>query len=131
MKVMGVRINCLGDRKLLNKRSFEAVEVPFTDVISSEHDTSDIADRINFPIFTKRCPPDPRWAENQENAIFNGGSPFNNQEATFLHLCCDPKSGFDLPRGQLGWGWASTQWQNSVGSVIVARQDQKPIVAIA
>jgi hypothetical protein len=27
----------------------------------------------------------------------------------------------------MGWGWASQKWQNSVGSVIVVRQDKKPL----
>lgn len=28
----------------------------------------------------------------------------------------------------MGWGWASQQWQNNVGSTIVVRQDGKPLL---
>lgn len=62
--VKGTRINCLGDQKMLNKPHFEAVEVSSTDPIFSNHDTSDIAERIGLPIFTRRCPPNPRWAND-------------------------------------------------------------------
>jgi hypothetical protein len=126
-KVKGVRINCNGDRKMFNKPCFEAVELSSTDLIFSDRDTSDIAERIGLPIFTQRCPPNPGWANELENKIFENGSPFNNQEATFLHLCCDPKAEFDLHTGIMGWGWASQRWQNSVGSIIVVRQDKKPL----
>lgn len=51
-KVEGVRINCLGDQKMLNRPHFEAVEVYSTDPIFSKHDTSDIANRIGLPVFT-------------------------------------------------------------------------------
>ena len=78
---------------MLNKPPFEVVQVPLTDAIfssSSEYDTSDIAARIGLPFFTRRCPPDPKWAKAKDNEALNGESPFNNQDATFLHLCRDP-----------------------------------------
>ncbi|KAF2812289.1 uncharacterized protein BDZ99DRAFT_383671 [Mytilinidion resinicola] len=130
INVKGVKINCLGDQKMLHKPPFEAVEVSATDPIFSAHDTSDIAKRIGLPIFTRRCPPDPKWANNEDNPIFERHSPFNNQDATFLHLCLDPKTKFDLRSGTLGWGLASQQWQNSVGSAIVVRQDKKPLAPL-
>jgi hypothetical protein len=127
IKVKGVKINCLGDRIMFSKPHFEVVEVSSIDPIFTEHDTSDITNRIGLPLFTRRCPPNPRWAHDEDNKIFERESPFNNQDATFLHLCCDPKAEFDLYRGILGWGWASQQWQNGVGSTIVVRQDKKPL----
>ncbi|OJD37929.1 ectomycorrhiza-upregulated zf-mynd domain-containing protein [Diplodia corticola] len=126
-KVKGVTINCLGDQKMCNKPPFEAVEITPTDPIFSKHDTSDIAARIGLPIFTRRCSPNPKWAGDEDNKIFGHESPFNNQDATYLHLCCDPKAEMDLHTGTLGWGFAPTQWQNSVGSAIVVRQDKKPL----
>ena len=123
-KIKGVKINCLGDEKMLSKPHFEAVEVSSTDLIFSEHDTSDIAKRIDLPIFTRRCPPNPEWANDQDCKLFN------NQDATFLHLCCDPKADFDPHHGIMGWGWASMQWQNDVGSTIVVRQDRKPLLSL-
>ncbi len=127
LKIKGIRINCVGDRKTFNKPHFEAVEVSSTDSIFSKHDTSDIADRIGLPIFTRRCLPDPKWANDNDNKFFDGESGFNNQDATFLHTCCEPDAEFDPMLGIMGWGWASTQWQDSVGSVIVVRQDKKPL----
>ncbi|KAI0902921.1 hypothetical protein F4823DRAFT_629814 [Ustulina deusta] len=117
----GVRINCYGDQKLLNKPHFEEIEQSPMDIILTEHDTSDIAKRIGLPIFTKRCSPDPSWANLHDSKIYE------NMDATYLHLCCDPEAEFDPSLGILGWGWASARWQNRVGSIIVARQDQKPL----
>ncbi len=127
-KVKGVKINCLGDQKMLGKSHFEAVEVPTTDPIFFEHDTSDIAQRVGLPIYTRRCPSNPEWARNQNNEILGHQSPFNNQDATFLHLCCDPKADFDSHYTRtIGWAWAPRQWQNNVGSAIVVRQDRKTL----
>ncbi|KAH8811334.1 hypothetical protein F5884DRAFT_781817 [Xylogone sp. PMI_703] len=128
--VKGVKINCHGDQKLHNKPHFEAVDVSSTDPIFFSHDTSDIAKRIGLPIFTRHCPSDPRWANNRDKKIFGLESPFYNPDATYLHLCCDPKADSDLGRGTLGWGWASMQWQNDVGSIIVVRQDMKPLLPL-
>lgn len=126
--IKGVRINCEGDEKMLNRPKYEAVEVPLRDIIFVKHDSSDIAKRIGLPIFTRQCHPDPQWATN-------GGSndcqyPFTNPEATFLHLCCDPESTYNASTGALGWAWAPRKWQNSVGSVVVVRQDKKPLLPI-
>lgn len=130
IKIKGVKINCLGDQKIFSKPHFEAVEVSSTDLIFSEHDTSDIAKCIDLPIFTRRCPPNPEWANYPDSKLFENQSPFDNQDATFLHLCCDPKADFHPQSGEMGWGWASMQWQNSVGSTIVVRQDKKPLLPL-
>ncbi|KAK1252059.1 hypothetical protein MKX08_003246 [Trichoderma sp. CBMAI-0020] len=125
--IKAVRINCFGDQKMCNKPVFESVEILSDDPIFSNHDTSDIANRIGFPIFTRRLAPNPVWAGNQDNKIFNYSSPFNNQDATFLHQCCNPNATLSSDFGTLGWGFASMQWQNEVGSVLVVRQDMKPL----
>jgi hypothetical protein len=127
INVKGVRINCIGDMRAVSEPHFETVEVSSTDPIFTEHDTSDIAQRIGLPIFTRRCPPNPRRENDKDSKVFEHESLFNNQDAKFLHLCCDLKAEFDLRTGTLGWGWASKQWQNSVGSIIVVRQDRKPL----
>ncbi|GAW14743.1 hypothetical protein ANO14919_069240 [Xylariales sp. No.14919] len=126
-KIKGVKINCLGDQKLFNKPHFEEIDLPATDAILNDHDTSDIAKRIGLPIFTRRCFPHPNWANVRDSELFGTESPFNNQDATFLHLCCDPNVKDNVAQGVLGWGWASAPWQNSVGSTIVVRQDKKPL----
>jgi hypothetical protein len=126
-RVKGVRINCLGDVKMLKRPHFEEIELPTTDVIFTKHDTSDIANRIGLPILTRQCAPDPKWA-NIEDAIFKSSSPFNNQSATFLHQCCDSNARSDRSNGSLGWGWCPLKWQNGVGSVIVVRKDRRPLL---
>jgi len=98
-----------------------------SEIIFSRHDTSYIADRIGLPIFTRCRPSSPRWLRDQNNEIFGNESPFKNQAAAFLHLCCDPKAAFDLHTGTAGWDWASQQWQKEVGSAIAVRPDQKPL----
>jgi len=72
--VKGVKINCIGDQKTSNKPNFEAVEIPSTDPIFSTH---------RLPIFTRRCLPDLKWANHQDNKIFEHQSPFNNQDAAW------------------------------------------------
>ena len=129
-RVKGVRINCLGDVKMLKKPPFEAIELPTTDPIFTKHDTSDIADRIGIPILTRRCPPDPKWANKSEDEVFEHSSPTNNQNATFLHQCLDPNAEFDFSTGSMGWGWCSMPWQNDVGSAIAVRKDRKPLLPL-
>lgn len=128
-EIQGVRINCLGDQKVFYKPHFEAVGTPSTDPIFSNHDISDIAQRIGLPIFTRRCLPDAKWANDEHNRVFIGNNPFNNQDAMFLHLCCDPKADFNFQMRTMGWGWASQKRQNRVGSVLV-RQDNKPLLPL-
>ena len=129
--VKGVRINCVGDKNVVKRPHFESVEVPPTDPIFSEYkherDTSDIADRIGLPIFTRQLSPDPRWAFPKDKEVNKREYPFVNQDATFLHQCCDPRAKGSLASGTLGWGWSPMKWQNDVGSVLVVRQDRKPL----
>ncbi|KAK6341603.1 hypothetical protein TWF696_008674 [Orbilia brochopaga] len=125
--VQAVRINCHGDRTMLKKPHYEAIKISATDKIFTDHETSDIADRLGLPILTHRCPPNPVWERELDHRAFNGWSPFNNREATFLHLSLDKDAVLDFSTGSMGWGWAPTQWQNRVGSVIVVRQDKKPL----
>ncbi|KAI2468887.1 hypothetical protein F4781DRAFT_443149 [Annulohypoxylon bovei var. microspora] len=126
-KIKGVRINCIGDQKMCKKPIFEEVDIAPTDPIFSIHDVSEIAKRIELPIFTRRCPPDPMWANDEGNKVFGGMGPISNQDATYLHLCCDPNAQFDPQTGTLGFGSAPMQWQNGAGSIIVVRQDKKPL----
>lgn len=121
--VQGVRINCAGDQEVFHRPKFEAVKIAGSDPIFSTHrETSDIAQQIGLPIFTRRLQHNPLWT-------VKGGST-NNQAATFLHLCCDPNAEPSIATGILGWAWAPHQWQEGVGSVLVVRQDKKPILPL-
>ncbi|CAH0396254.1 unnamed protein product [Bemisia tabaci] len=111
--VKGVRINCDGDRELCKRPPFEAVEVS-PDILFSDQDTSSIAERMGLPIFVRKYSPDPKWEADP--------SAYGNSNATFLHMCCDPKSEW--------WGWAPLHWRTQVGSVFVIRQDKKPLLPL-
>ncbi|KAI1261317.1 hypothetical protein F5Y18DRAFT_209159 [Xylariaceae sp. FL1019] len=126
-KVKGVKINCLGDQQMFNKPHFEEIELAENHDIFSDHETSAIAKRIGIPILTKRCFPHPMWTNPKDWETFGSESPYNNQDATFLHLCIDPKAKADASHEFLSWGWAPEQWQHDVGSTIVVRQDKKPL----
>lgn len=128
-RVKGVRINCLGDVKMLKRPQFEEIELLTTDVIFTEHDTSDIADRIGIPILTRRSPPDPKWA-NSKDAMFENRSLSDNQNAMSLHQCCDPSAKPDPKTRSLGWGWCSAEWRSEGESAIVVRKDKKPLLPI-
>ncbi|KAK6346155.1 hypothetical protein TWF730_010487 [Orbilia blumenaviensis] len=118
--VKGVRVNCEGDHSKCHRPKYEPIQVPLTDPIFKGHDTSDIAQRIGIPLFTRKYPPNPIW-EGQ-------GSSASSTEAAFLHLSCDPDQESDLDgTGAYGFGWAPAKWQNSPGSILVVRQDKKPI----
>ncbi|KAK6447149.1 hypothetical protein FP744_10003399 [Trichoderma asperellum] len=123
--IEAVRINCLGDQKIGNKPAFKPVEILSTDPIFNNHDVSGIASRIRLPIFTRRNPPNLAWVNDEDNKIFNTSCPFNNQDATNLHLCCDPNASLNSETGALGCRLASFEWQMDVGSVLVVRQDRK------
>ncbi|KAI1194105.1 hypothetical protein F5X97DRAFT_311897 [Nemania serpens] len=131
IKIKGVRINCLGDQKICKRPHFEAVDVSSSDSMICDVDISDIATRIGLPILSRRCPPDPSWASQRGSpipkSILKGESPYNNQDATLLHLCCDPKADGSLAQGAPSWGWPLGQWQRAAGSVIIVREDKKPL----
>lgn len=115
----------MGDQKMFNKPLFEAVDVLSNHPIFHDHDTSDITKHIGLPIFTHKCAHDPKWKNDEDNKIFEGRCPTQNQEATFLHLSLDPKGRLDLEKRTASWGWAPMHWQCDVGSVLVVRQDKK------
>ncbi|KAJ8680482.1 hypothetical protein QAD02_016269 [Eretmocerus hayati] len=120
--IIGVRINCVGDRNQLNRPFLELVEVPPNDNIFAEPNTdSDIASCIGLPILTRRYPPHPSWSSDRGNYV--------NLFATILNLSCyDPGLGTGrCHKEEIGWGWAPDTWQNYVGSILVVRQDRKPL----
>ncbi|KAI0184662.1 hypothetical protein EV127DRAFT_349944 [Xylaria flabelliformis] len=108
--VKAVRINCMGD-KILNRPQFEQIELPENDPIFTVHDTSNILSRIGLPVFTQRCVPDPRWEEYLNS--------YANPHARFLHLHCNPENE--------DWCKAARRWTEKPGSVIIVRQNRKPL----
>ncbi|KAI0384503.1 hypothetical protein F5Y04DRAFT_230853 [Hypomontagnella monticulosa] len=132
-KIEGVRVNCIGDQRVFKRPEFEAVEILSTDPIFYDHDVPDITKRLELAVFTRRCPPHPKWANDKNNKIFQDGlddcNPFNNRYAASMHLCCDPGATFNLQTGTRGWGWATKGW-NGAGSFIIVRQDKKPLLPL-
>jgi hypothetical protein len=93
--IRSVRINCSGDQKIHARPRFEAVEVSTTGPIFTTHYTSDIAERVGIPIYTRSCASDSPWTNERHSSTLEGRDPFTNQDATFLHLCCNPNTAFD------------------------------------
>lgn len=124
--VKGVRINCLGDEKMFGKPHFEAVELSPADLIFSNSDTSDIADRIGLPIFIRRCSLDTKWSNKPENENFD----FSNTDALDLLTCCGYIFNVGLTTKLVGWGAFPKDWIDNTGSVIVARQDKKLLLPL-
>ncbi|KAI1125637.1 hypothetical protein F5Y10DRAFT_246746 [Nemania abortiva] len=115
---------------MFNKPQLEAIDLPTNHDIFTEHDSSDIAERIGLPIFTKRCFPHPNWASEKNWDVFRGEIPYSNLDAGFLHMGCDPEAEFDHSGRTAAWGCPSVPWTWGVGSVIVVRQDKKPLLPL-
>lgn len=125
-KVKGVRINCLGDEKISKREHYEAVEIAMDDAVFIKHSKSHITARIGIPIMTRRCAPDPEWASQKEETLPEG-EPFENQDATFLHLSCNKEEEFNPKTGTMAFGYVPMSWLDPCGSVIVVRKDKKPL----
>ncbi|EKG15511.1 hypothetical protein MPH_07251 [Macrophomina phaseolina MS6] len=120
--VKGVRINCLGDLKCHGRRRFEPVDVPLTHPIFSSHDTSDIADRLEIPILTRREPHSAAWKHAKDLATFGGLPPGYNLPASSLHL-----STSNNKASGRSWGKVPSSWMGGIGSVLVVRRDKMPL----
>lgn len=108
---VGVRINCIGD--IDNGRNkYEAIKVPINHPIYKERAT-DISGLLELPIVIWKYPLDKSWRDICGKRV--------NQTATFMHMIGD----ITIDR----WGWAPMYWQNKVGSVLVVRQDRKPLIS--
>lgn len=125
--VQGVRLNCIGDQELFGRPVFEHVTVASNDPIFNDHDTSDIADRIGLSLFTRRYFPNPKWARDADKKLYKDTSPYTNDPASILHLCCDPNAEY-LPQTKgFGWGYVPSQWEKDVGSILIVRKDISPL----
>ncbi|KAI9879647.1 MAG: hypothetical protein M1830_007754 [Pleopsidium flavum] len=111
-KVKGVKIACQGDIMVLGAEKFQPLEVPRQHPISKMRPACDVPRLIGLPLLVRRYPPDPAWKDDE--AISHR---FMNKPATYLHLIADKDS--------TDWARASSSWQDSVGSVMVVRQDGK------
>lgn len=124
--VKGVMINCVGDQMMFNKPQFEAVDVSHSDPIFTNGAISDVADRIGLPILTRRCPANLEWPRSLKEGLIKY-SPALNDAATWLFMNLDPASVFDPTLDIFGWGFVRTSLQQGARSVLVVRQDKKPL----
>ncbi|OTB00903.1 hypothetical protein M426DRAFT_26132 [Hypoxylon sp. CI-4A] len=116
--IKGVRINCPGDRMMFKKPEYEAVDVLSTDYIFVDHDVSDMANRMELPIITRRCRPDPIWEDVET---------FKASDGKYLHTCCDQSPRIDPITGVTKGALALMKFLENDGSLIVVRQDKKPL----
>lgn len=111
----GVRINCRSDQDIGARPKFEPIKLPINHPVFRAP-VSSISKRIELPIRISRCLPGETSLKNTNREEYNA----SNQAATFLQLVADPNSS--------QWGWAPFEWQSPAGSVIVVREDRKPIL---
>lgn len=45
-------------------------------------------------------------------------------------MSCDPKAEWNVEKVTASWGWVPMKWQNNLGSMIVVRQDKKPLTVL-
>lgn len=108
-KVRGVRINCDADQRMLGADKYFAVDVADSHTIFAYQDVIAISRMIELPILVRKCAPNEAWNLNNTR----------NEAATFLKLDLDPTSN--------NFGWAPSQWQERVGSVLAVREDLKTL----
>lgn len=108
--VLGVRINCNGDRDHGGRPMFEAISLPGNHAVFSRP-VCEISALVGFPI--QLIP----FATQRDRLPdeFN----HSNQAATWIQMGADP----DSP----DWGQTSPVWHLSLGSAIVVRADRKKL----
>jgi hypothetical protein len=95
------------------RKKISDVDVQPDHPIYSEKPTS-VTKIMGIPLLIHQySPPTKSWKSDRAS--------HDNQSATFLNVDADANSP--------GFGWAPPKWQSYVGSVLVVRQDGKPINA--
>ena len=123
-KVTAVRINCNGDVTVDNRPRYEACEI-FNSHPIFQQAATDISQHVDLPILVRRIPGSvDTWAKR--NDVPTSMVPWVNTAGTFLNIGCQPERENDFPN--YSWAWAPMYWQNSVGAVLVARQDKKDLL---
>lgn len=124
-EVAAVRINCDGDIKIDKRPRYEACKIPFTHPIF-EQAATDISKRIDLPISVRRIPGSANmWAKRNDHSL--PSFPWCNQPAKLLHIGCQPERENNFPT--YAWVLAPMLWQENAGSVVVVRQDKKPLLS--
>lgn len=119
--VKGVYINCDADQGEFKRPHFEAAVVIFSDPIFDNHETSDIAERIELPIMTRCFIHGLKMANEDADTTIQGNSA-GSPDATILHLSLDTRSE--------RWSSVPQHMRTKVGSVVVVRQDREPLLPL-
>ncbi|KAG7007792.1 hypothetical protein G7Y79_00008g024300 [Physcia stellaris] len=118
--VEGVKISCVGDKVIHGDQRFSALRVPMDHPMFRNETSIPISRLLEMPLLAHQLRPETTWKNDGDFERFQGRWPYDNEAATFLHMDSNPDSD--------GWGWAPMRWQSRVGSVLVVRQDLKPLV---
>jgi hypothetical protein len=110
-RTMGVRISCEADMAL-GSNKYEAVEVGDRHAIYGTQPT-DLSRQFGLPLLVQKLPPNPTWQQGSEKGSID------NEQASILYLEMNVDSD--------SWCTPQRDWQQGVGSVLVARKDKKSI----
>jgi len=122
--VSGVRVNCVGDVDVDKRPKYETFQIPASSSIFQQAAT-DVSERIELPILVRRISGSVnKWSKRTD--VPAGMIGYVNHAGTFLNIGCQPERKNNGP--EYAWGNAPGEWQNSVGAVMVVRQDKKPLL---
>ncbi|KAL2609365.1 hypothetical protein R1flu_027938 [Riccia fluitans] len=108
--VKGVRVNCLGDINS-GRPKFEAVELAINRRKGGVT-SPPLPARLGIPLELQKVTPPNEWKHDS--------TMLQNPVITFLHLESNLTS--------TSWGWAPEEWDEMVGSVVLARTDGKDLL---
>ena len=119
--VKGVRVNCNADVEVLALKKYQQVKISRKSQIFDGKGPG-IPRRVGLPVLTYKLNPDPAWKDGP-------GAGYENQEATCLHFNDNPihDEKASMINDMLAWGFGPRSWQESVGSVLVVREDRKDL----
>ncbi|KAH7345881.1 hypothetical protein BKA66DRAFT_433916, partial [Pyrenochaeta sp. MPI-SDFR-AT-0127] len=120
-----VRINCLGDGLVDGRPRYEPISLRGYDQIFEEQ-VAPISKRLGFPTMAQCIPGSFKHWENRPS--IQGQAAYVNEPASFLQLGYNPDMTHELSTGVSAWGKVPLNWQNAVGSVILVREDKKPLL---
>ncbi|KAK3369844.1 hypothetical protein B0H63DRAFT_514109 [Podospora didyma] len=113
-------ICCYGERKLHGSERYASVEVPThhpTRTVGKDGSISPISRRLGMPLRLWKYPDIEAWIDPPGWNRTMGAE--SSQGAAFLMMETDPKSS--------GWGLAPIYWNNSLGNVLVIREDEEDL----
>jgi hypothetical protein len=118
--IRGVMICCYGERKLHGSERYVSVQVPThhpTRTVGKSGSISPISRRLGMPLRLWKYPDIETWIDPPGwNETICAES---NQDAAYLMMETDPKSS--------SWGFAPLYWNQSLGNVLVIREDEKDL----